>query len=176
MKVPMTPIVDITTEDPQWDEVEIEALAQRAAVATFQFLEISDGFEISLLACGDDRIAELNAEFREKGTPTNVLSWPSEERGAEIDGEKPENPEPDPQSTAYGMPDELGDIAISFDTCAREAAAEGKPIDHHVTHLIVHGILHLLGYDHIREKDAVLMEGFETDILETLSIPDPYKI
>ncbi|MEH6835011.1 MULTISPECIES: rRNA maturation RNase YbeY [Falsihalocynthiibacter] len=171
----MKQIVDITAEDARWDDVGIEKLAQRAAAATLGFLKISDGFEISLLACDDNRIAELNSEFRDRGDATNVLSWPSEERAAEIDGESPENPEPDSQSADFGMPDELGDIAISYDTCAREAADESKPINHHVTHLIVHGVLHLLGYDHIREKDADLMEGLERDILETLSIPDPYK-
>ena len=73
------------------------------------------------------------------------------------------------------MDAELGDIAISYDTCAREAAQAGTPIDHHVTHLIVHATLHLLGFDHVRDADATLMEGFETEILGKLDIPDPYS-
>ena len=70
---------------------------------------------------------------------------------------------------------ELGDIAISYDTCAREAAEAGKPFDFHVIHLIVHGTLHLLGYDHERDGDATLMEGLEVEILGKLDIPDPYS-
>ena len=73
------------------------------------------------------------------------------------------------------MDAELGDIAISYDTCAREAADAGIPFDHHVTHLIVHGTLHLLGFDHVRDADGTLMEGFESEILGKLDIPDPYS-
>ena len=82
------------------------------------------------------------------------------------DGDKPNLPEgPDP---------ELGDIAIAFDTCARESEAAGKPMRDHVTHLLVHGVLHLLGYDHIRDKDAALMEGLEVEILGKLGLSNPY--
>lgn len=81
----------------------------------------------------------------------------------------PPLPEPDFEGTI-----ELGDIAISFDTCAAEAKQAGKPLEHHVTHLVVHGLLHLLGYDHISDTDAEIMEGTETEILETLDVPDPY--
>lgn len=171
----MTLIVDVTAEDARWAELGLAALSQRAAVATLKYLGIDLGFEISLLACGDARISELNAEFRDKGGATNVLSWPSEERAADTDGGTPIAPTPDPQLAQVGAADELGDIAISYDTCAREALAEGKPVADHVSHLMVHGVLHLLGYDHIRDKDATLMEGLEREILETLGIPDPYK-
>ncbi len=71
-------------------------------------------------------------------------------------------------------PTELGDIAIAWDTCAREAQAQGKPIAAHVTHLIVHATLHLLGYDHIEDEDAALMEGHEVRILASMGLPDPY--
>lgn len=170
----MPQIVDCVSEDVRWEAQGIVALAERAAVATLVFLDVPSGFEISLLACGDTRIAELNTEFRDKGTATNVLSWPSEERGVDEAGTRPDLPTVDPEMAAAGYADELGDIAISYDTCAREAEIEGKSFEDHVTHLMVHGVLHLLGYDHIREKDAVLMEGLEREILETLSIPDPY--
>jgi probable rRNA maturation factor len=68
----------------------------------------------------------------------------------------------------------LGDIAIAYDTCAREAADGGKPLADHVTHLIVHAVLHLLGYDHENDPDALLMEGIETEILGKMGLPDPY--
>lgn len=123
--------------------------------------------EGSVLACNDARIKVLNADFRAKDKATNVLSWPAEERATP--DKRPPLPEPDFEGTI-----ELGDIAISFDTCAAEAKQAGKPLEHHVTHLVVHGLLHLLGYDHISDTDAEIMEGTETEILETLDVPDPY--
>ncbi|MBD3664205.1 rRNA maturation RNase YbeY [Sulfitobacter aestuariivivens] len=125
--------------------------------------------ELSILACDDLRIAALNTQFRDKPTPTNVLSWPAEERAPTRRGTVPALPEPGPDGQI-----ELGDIAISFDTCTAEAAAAGKPISAHVTHLIVHGVLHLLGYDHIDDADAALMEGREVEILGKLGLDDPY--
>ncbi|HHB80585.1 MAG TPA: rRNA maturation RNase YbeY, partial [Aliiroseovarius sp.] len=123
--------------------------------------------EISVLACGDARIAVLNRDFRDKPVATNVLSWPSVERGATQDGDLPE------ALDAADDP-EIGDIAISLQTCLREAEEMNKPVEHHVLHLVVHAILHLLGYDHERDKDAALMEHTETEILASLGVPDPY--
>ncbi len=88
-------------------------------------------------------------------------------------GQAPERVEP---PFPGGEPLELGDIAIAFETCAREAAEQGKDFDAHVTHLLVHGTLHLLGYDHIDDKDAGLMEGLEVEILGNLGgISNPYE-
>lgn len=158
--------IDILIEDARWRAAGLEALAERAARATLAHLGLdTDAAEIALLACDDARIATLNTEFRNKPQPTNVLSWPSEDRGAEEPGAHPAAP----------RDMELGDIAISYDTCAREAAEMGLAIADHITHLIVHGILHLLGYDHIRDRDATLMEGLETVILGKLGIADPYR-
>jgi probable rRNA maturation factor len=124
------------------------------------------------MGCNDARIAELNAEFRAKGQATNVLSWPSEDRAPEFAGEAPRLPEPGEADD----PESLGDIAIAWETCAREAAEQGKTMDAHITHLIVHGLLHLLGYDHVDDDDAELMETTETDILATLGVADPYRV
>ncbi|WP_370282594.1 rRNA maturation RNase YbeY [Pseudooceanicola sp.] len=163
----MSTLTDLLIEDPRWEQAGLEALAETAARATLTHLDLDpEDWEISILACDDARIAVLNADFRDKPTPTNVLSWPSEERAAEIPGARPEPPEPrDP---------ELGDIAIAWETCAREAREGGKPLTDHATHLIVHAVLHLLGYDHVRDEDATLMEHLETDILGKLGIADPY--
>jgi probable rRNA maturation factor len=146
-------------------------LAQTAVQATLtdQNLDPTQT-ELTILACDDPRIAALNADFRGKPTSTNVLSWPSEERVVLCPGDKPQPPKPG----LDGMI-ELGDIAISFDTCASEAKAAGKPIEAHVTHLIIHGVLHLLGYDHIRDPDATLMEQLEVEILGKLGHDDPYR-
>jgi len=159
--------IDVVNEDERWAAHDLQALADKAAEGVRVELGLSADWEICVMACDDTRITDLNAEFREKPTPTNVLSWPSEERAAEEAGAHPELPEgPDP---------ELGDIAIAFETCEREAKEGGKPFENHVTHLLIHGILHLLGYDHIRDPDATLMEGLETKILGNMGIDDPYR-
>ncbi|WP_377508102.1 rRNA maturation RNase YbeY [Octadecabacter sp. R77987] len=158
--------VDVIIEDKRWQAAGLEGLAETAVGATFAELGVPDACDVSLMGCNDTRIADLNADFRGKPVPTNVLSWPSEERGADRDGGQPRPPR-DP---------ELGDIAIAFETCQREAAEAGRTMAAHCTHLIVHGTLHLLGYDHERDADATLMEGLETQILGKLGIADPYRI
>ena len=159
-------------EDERWSDCDLDTLAERASLAVMAHLvHTPETFLISVLACDDARIATLNADFRDKPQPTNVLSWPSQDLAPALDGDDPTTPESD----MFGDETELGDIAISYDTCLREAEAAGKPFDHHVTHLVIHGVLHLLGYDHIRDKDATLMEGIETAILGKLGIPDPYN-
>ncbi len=161
------PLVDVVIEDARWNEDHLSALAENSARATLAHLGLAaEGFEIACLACDDARIAALNTEFRGKPQPTNVLSWPTWDLSAEADGGAPDLPEPD---------DSLGDIALSYDTCAREAAEQGKQFDAHLTHLIVHSVLHLLGYDHIRDKDAALMEETEVAILAQLGVADPYE-
>ena len=161
-------LTETLIEDDRWSQIDLCALAEKAAQSTLKHLKFDPAaFEIAILACDDARIADLNTEFRNKPTPTNVLSWPSDERASETDGGQPDKP-------ALPMDVELGDIAISYDTCEREAATAGKPMDDHVTHLIIHGVLHLLGYDHIRDLDATLMEETEVQILGTLGIETPY--
>ncbi|MGJ8617521.1 MAG: rRNA maturation RNase YbeY [Sulfitobacter sp.] len=163
--------LDIVIEDNRWQSTDIATLAQTAVQATLAAHNLDPNqTEITILACDDTRIADLNADFRGKPTPTNVLSWPTEERGAATAGDNPQTPKPG----LDGMI-ELGDIAISFDTCKAEAAAAGKSIEAHVTHLIIHGVLHLLGYDHIRDPDATLMEQLEAGILGKLGHDDPYR-
>lgn len=167
----MEPLVECIIEDDRWDAFGLEPLAERAAVATLEALGLGrTGFLISVLGCDDARIAVLNADFRGKPQPTNVLSWPSEERGAEAPGAMPDLPQPGDADD----PEELGDIAIALDTCLREAAGPGKAPADHVTHLLVHGVLHLLGFDHIDDADAALMEATEVRILASLGVADPY--
>jgi probable rRNA maturation factor len=164
-------LTDTLIEDPRWQEAGLEALAETAAAATLAHLGLTpQDWEIAVLACDDARIATLNAEFRDKPTPTNVLSWPATDHAVDTPGASPDKP---PQGGDEG-PQHLGDIAIAYDTCAREAAAQGKPMADHVTHLMVHGVLHLLGYDHIRDEDATLMEATEVAILGKLGLSDPY--
>lgn len=160
--------VDVEIEDNRWRDAGLTLLAETAAAATLRYLGLGEErFEISILACNDARIAELNGAFRDKAGATNVLSWPSAERGGDHAGDAPEPPDP-------ALDAELGDIAIAFETCAREAAEAGLTLADHATHLVVHGALHLLGYDHIHDTDADLMERIEVEILATLGVKDPY--
>lgn len=168
MTAPAT--VDVIIECPDWDTMDLEALAESACTAALRGLGLpADLFEIALLACDDTRIAALNSDFRAKPQPTNVLSWPADEIDLPL-GRTPVLPAPDPQ----GPPHELGDIAIAYQTCCREAQQQDKPFRDHVCHLLVHATLHLLGFDHINDPDAAHMEALETRILATLAIPDPY--
>jgi probable rRNA maturation factor len=162
--------LDILIEDPRWEEAGLAALAEDCVRAVLTRAGIDPAqATLSVLACDDARIALLNADFRGKPAATNVLSWPAEERGAG-EGRRPEPPQADVFGTI-----ELGDVAISYDTCAAEARAAGKPFEHHVRHLLVHGVLHLLGYDHISDGDAALMERTEAEILGKMGIDDPYN-
>lgn len=159
----MSGIVDIVLEDERWSN--LEALAARAYEATLRHLGLDPArYETVVMGADDVRVAALNGQFRGRARPTNVLSWPSQERAAEAPGERPAAPEGP----------ELGDIALAWETCAREAETFGRSLDDHVTHLLVHGTLHLLGYDHEVEADAELMEATEAAILADLGLSDPY--
>ena len=161
--------VDVLIESDLWKGTGLERLAEAAEAAVLQRLGLEPAVcEAALLACDDARIAALNADFRGRPRPTNVLSWPAEDRGAATPGEMPVMPRPDVTGTI-----ELGDIALAWETCAEEA--RGRSLDAHLTHLIVHGTLHLLGYDHETDGDAALMEGLEVEILGNLGVDDPYN-
>ena len=163
-------LVETQYEDARWEAFGLAALAERAGLAALAGAGLSGaGFQIGLLGCDDSRIGGLNADFRGKPSPTNVLSWPSQERAAAV-GEVPAPPDPG----SADEPESLGDIAIAWETCAAEATAQGKPMADHVMHLMVHGVLHLLGYDHVEDADADLMETLEVRILATLGVSDPY--
>jgi probable rRNA maturation factor len=142
-------VIDIEVEDPAWSAAlpEPEAVVLPAAEAA---LDARGG--VTILLTDDDSVAALNERFRGKAGPTNVLSFPA-----------PDNPE-----------DHLGDIALAYGVCAREAAEQDKPLAHHLQHLVAHGVLHLLGYDHLTEAEAEEMEALERRILAGLGVPDPY--
>jgi probable rRNA maturation factor len=158
--------VEVRLEDPRWGEAGIEAVAGRAARAALAAVgRDPELHEIGLLACDNARIAALNAEFRGKAAPTNVLSWPA------FAGRAPEEPP--------GLPGEgplfLGDLAIAYDTCLREAEAAGVPLADHVAHLVVHGVLHLVGHRHEDDAEAAAMEALEAKVLATLGVANPYS-
>lgn len=165
-------LTDTIFEDDRWQGVGLDRLAETGAEAALLHLGlVPDDYEIAVLGCSDTRIAALNSDFRDKPQATNVLSWPSEDLAPEADGGAPFPPEPEDDE-----PHHLGDIALAYETCAQEAADRGIPMAQHVTHLIVHGVLHVLGYDHMRDLDATLMERIEVEILGNLGLPDPYRV
>ena len=140
--------IDIEIEDEAWLSVlpDAEVLALSAAEAA-----TAEG-GLTVLLTDDATVADLNQRFRDKAGPTNVLSFPA--------AANPEN--------------HLGDIALAYGVCAREAAEQGKPLAHHLQHLVAHGVLHLVGYDHQTETEAEEMEALERRILAGLDVPDPY--
>ena len=158
--------VDLIVEAGDWAVLPLEELATDvlSLVARTQNLENPT---LSILACDDTRIAELNTEFRGKPVPTNVLSWPV------VEIERDARGQPEAMDFEDG---ELGDIAIAFETCSREAETQSKSLEAHVTHLILHGTLHLLGYDHETDQDATVMEKLETELLAKLGYDDPYSL
>ena len=122
----------------------------------------------TILLTDDAHIQILNRKFRNKNNATDVLSWPAQNFTHKI-GDIPHRPVLD--NGPFGT--ELGDVALGIETCQRDA--EKKIFDHHITHLILHGFLHLFGYDHVDDSDAVIMEALEVEILETLFINNPYS-
>jgi probable rRNA maturation factor len=155
--------LDIDIED--WPAGEWEALAERAAQAAGEGepLLANPRLAVSLLFTSDAEVHALNREWRERDKPTNVLSFPMLER-AELEALAP-----------GGSPVMLGDIALAHETCAREAVQKGVSLTDHAAHLIVHGLLHLAGHDHVEsDAEAEVMEALETRILAKLGIADPY--
>ena len=153
----MTPAfpIDVHIQDPIWsDELDDPDSVIRAAInAVWTFLDAPKIGELSLALVSDDTIKGLNREYRGKDKPTNVLSFPSIGPGAI-----------------------LGDIVLARETIIREAQDAGKSLFDHVTHLMVHGFLHLQGYDHQTDEQAGIMEAIEIKALAALHIDNPYKI
>lgn len=153
--------IALAVESPGWpDEDELERLVRRTVDAAVACLALSSArrTELGVTFTDDAAIRILNAQWRGQDKPTNVLSFPAFPEGGEA------------------VPPMLGDIVLARETIAREAALDEKPFDHHLTHLVAHGLLHLLGYDHETDEEAEEMEGVERRILASLAIPDPYAL
>ena len=145
-------MIEVEIESPDWT-VALEdagALAARAAEAALKGAD--EAGDVVVLLTSDAEVAVLNEQYRDKPGPTNVLSFPS---------------------PASARP-HLGDIALAYGVTAREAAEQGKPLAHHLMHLVAHGVLHLVGYDHESDSEAETMEALERRVLAGLGAPDPY--
>ncbi|WP_294123663.1 rRNA maturation RNase YbeY [Sphingomonas sp.] len=156
---------DSSTATDRIDWAELAQAAAHAAIAESAFPQLGSGertVELSIRLASDDEVLALNAEWRGKDKPTNVLSFPMAE-------------ESDLAAAAEQGPElMLGDIILARGVCAVEAAEKAIPLQDHAAHLMVHGTLHLLGYDHLEEADAADMEGREVRALARLGISDPY--
>ncbi|UZK64789.1 rRNA maturation RNase YbeY [Sphingomonas sp. M1-B02] len=155
-----------------WPEGEWEPLALRAATAALEqspfaeWLTSPTAIEIAVRLTSDDEVQTLNRQYRQKDKPTNVLSFPMVQ--------------PDLLDTVTQHSDDgeviLGDIVLAHGVCVAEAAERGISVEDHATHLIVHGVLHLLGYDHMGDGEAEAMEEMERAALASLGLHDPYPV
>ncbi|HWX06185.1 MAG TPA: rRNA maturation RNase YbeY [Bradyrhizobium sp.] len=156
------PITEVLVVAECWrTEPDAEAVIQRAVATAAEMVEADVGeAELAVMLTDNAGIRTLNGNWRGIDKPTNVLSFPAlQPTGAKRPGDAPRM---------------LGDIAIAYETTRKEADDEQKPFDHHLSHLAVHGFLHLVGYDHENDDDAEAMEALEAEILAQLGIPDPY--
>jgi probable rRNA maturation factor len=156
------PITEVLVVAECWQtEPDAEAIIQRAVAVAVEIADAGLGeAELAVMLTDDAGIRTLNCNWRGIDKPTNVLSFPA------LPPTGPSGPDDAPRM--------LGDIAIAYETTRKEADDEQKPFDHHLSHLAVHGFLHLIGYDHETDGDAETMETLEQEILAQLGIPDPY--
>jgi len=148
-------VIEVEVADPGWMAAlpDAEILVRAAAVAALdEFFGFDEDPGIAVLLTDDAALAELNSRFRGKPEPTNVLSFPA----------------------TPNQEDHLGDLALAFGVCARESTEQNKSLADHLQHLVAHGVLHLLGYDHMDDAGAEEMEGLERQILAGLGVADPY--
>jgi len=161
--MPVKPDISINVRAAFWSSVNFDVTrlcrsAAAEAIAAVQ--ETSNEVEISVVLADDAFVRELNRTWRNMDAPTNVLAFPCS-GGDECAG--------------VGAEQLLGDVIVAFQTTQREALELHLPLEHHVAHLIIHGVLHLLGYDHIDDNDAVIMEKLEIEALARLGIGNPYE-
>jgi probable rRNA maturation factor len=152
--------IEVFIEAAGWETLpEAEAIARRAGLAVLAAEDGDPTSAVAVLLTDDAAMLRLNSTFRGKEKPTNVLSFPAP-----------------PMPAGAGGVDSLflGDLALGYETCAAEALAEEKILGDHLAHLVVHGVLHLMGYDHETEAEAEEMEGRERAILASIGIADPY--
>jgi probable rRNA maturation factor len=147
------PEISVVVEDAGWIVrlPDAEALVDAAARLALELCADAPTGEVIVLLTNDAEVRDLNARFRDQDKPTNVLSFPA--------------------PPASGV---LGDVALALGVCAREAGEQGKSLGHHLQHLVAHGVLHLLGYDHEADAEAEAMEAIERAVMERLGAPDPY--
>lgn len=161
--------IDIVVRDVRWESVvrDVNGVCRQSACAAFTVGAPKSTFgstlaEAAVVLADDAFVATLNRQYRDRGGATNVLSFPATEDSGN------ESPTPD------GAPVLLGDIVVARETTVREATESGISTEHHLRHLVVHGMFHLLGFDHMTDDEAAEMEPLETQVLGNLGVADPY--
>ena len=151
-------MIEVEIESDDWTDAlpDAEAVVERAATAALGDVP----GDLVVLLTDNGAVQLLNAEFRDKDRPTNVLSFPAADMPPGGDGQAPH----------------LGDIVLAFGVCRDEAAAQGKALASHLTHLVIHGVLHVLGRDHEDDAEAEAMEAEERALLASLGVADPYSL
>lgn len=143
-------MIEVEIDDEAWLSIlDVEALVVESAS-----LALDEAGVVTVSLTDDETVADLNQRFRGKAGPTNVLSFPAAETARPF----------------------LGDVILARGVCTREAAEQAKPIADHLRHLVIHGVLHLLGHDHLEDEEAEAMEMFERTLLAKLGVPDPYAV
>lgn len=142
-------MIEVEIDDEAWSEILFDVQSRVEAAAT---LALEEAGVVTVSLSDDDTVADLNQRFRNKAGPTNVLSFPAPETARPF----------------------LGDVILAYGVCTREAGEQGKSLSDHMQHLVVHGVLHLLGHDHMDEGEAEIMESRERMILARLGLKDPY--
>ena len=168
-------IINIKFKDKRWVKIPLEEIAKGALKLIIdKFLGHDNNFEVSILASNDVEIRELNKNFRGIEGSTNIISWPEYETQSNQPGHIPDLV--DKLRSGFEGLTFLGNLAISFDRCSIEAEENNIHFEDHVLHLLLHGCLHLIGFDHQNELDAFLMEDIEIKLLSRLGIKNPYEL
>lgn len=158
----MPPKIDVIIAEPRWQMINLPLIASSACTAALNYANAQpNDWEVALLACSDQRIAELNFQFRNRNQSTNVLSWPA--------ANDLEHTYCDHSGGVH-----LGDIALAWETCSAEASAYNSTMVAHVSHLIVHACLHLLGFSHYTDEETTEMQFVEAKALASIGITSPY--
>ena len=157
---------EFVSEYSGWDVEKLNKIAEKVSEATNTKLRLPKCASVAVLLCNNAKIQRLNKDFRASDKATNILSWPIENLRAASSGQLPN----------LAINPQLGDLAMAYEVCFSESRLGQIPFRDHLAHLLLHGTLHLLGYDHMEDTDAIIMEAIEIEVLAKMCISNPYII
>ena len=157
---------EFVSEYSSWDVEKLNKIAEKVSEATNTKLRLPKCASVAVLLCNNAKIQQLNKDFRASDKATNILSWPNENLRVASSGQLPN----------LAINPQLGDLAMAYEVCFSESCVGQIPFSDHLAHLLLHGTLHLLGYDHMEDTDALVMEAIEIEVLAKMCISNPYVI
>jgi probable rRNA maturation factor len=157
---------EFVSEYSGWDVEKLNKIAEKVSEATNTKLRLPKCASVAVLLCNNAKIQRLNKDFRASDKATNILSWPIENLRAASSGQLPN----------LAINPQLGDLAMAYEVCFSESRLGQIPFRDHLAHLLLHGTLHLLGYDHMEDTDALIMEAIEIEVLAKMCISNPYIV